>query len=99
MVHTIVAHLYAKEGKEVEEKMRAKLSEASQVYTKDAETIDWFVMQDSKDPRAWCIVERYEQESSLQIHFENPYFKTFVPDVGPLLNTPEDLKLQFFNEL
>ncbi|KAJ7120981.1 hypothetical protein C8R44DRAFT_170816 [Mycena epipterygia] len=45
--------------------MRAKLIEASQVYSKDQETIAWFVMQDHKDPRAWCIVERYEQESIL----------------------------------
>ncbi|RLN50008.1 hypothetical protein BBJ29_010093 [Phytophthora kernoviae] len=41
MVYTIVVHLYAKEGKEVEEKLRNKLIEASQVYSKDIETIDW----------------------------------------------------------
>lgn len=63
MVYTIVVHLYAKEGKEVEEKLRNKLIEASQVYSKDTETIGWHVMQDHKDPRKWCIVERYEHES------------------------------------
>lgn len=63
MVYTIVVHLYAKEGKEVEEKLRNKLIEASQVYSKDKETIGWHIMQDHKDPRAWCIVERYEHES------------------------------------
>ncbi|RLN21520.1 hypothetical protein BBJ28_00018615 [Nothophytophthora sp. Chile5] len=63
MVYTLVAHLYAKEGKEVEEKLRSKLIEASQVYSKDTETIDWHVMQDHQDPRKWCIVERYEHES------------------------------------
>ncbi|KAJ7132318.1 hypothetical protein C8R44DRAFT_612525 [Mycena epipterygia] len=99
MVYTIIVHMYVKEGKEVEEKMRAKLTEASQIYSKDPETINWFVMQDSKDPRAWCIVERFEQESSLKIHVENPYYKTFAPDVGPLLNTPGDMKIQYCNEL
>ncbi|KAF4141102.1 ABM domain-containing protein [Phytophthora infestans] len=81
MVYTIVVHLYAKEGKEVEEKLRNKLIEASQVYSKDIETIGWHVMQDHQDPRKWCIVERYEHESSQKYHLENPYWKTFDPYV------------------
>ncbi|KAJ7701862.1 hypothetical protein B0H17DRAFT_1128079 [Mycena rosella] len=97
MVYTFVVHLYAKEGKEVEEKIRAKLNEASQVYLKDEGTLSWFVMQDEKDPRAWCIVERYEQQSSVKNHVGNPYFKTFGPYVGPLLAKPMDLRR--FNEI
>ncbi|RQM18141.1 hypothetical protein DD237_000174 [Peronospora effusa] len=92
MVYTIVVHLYAKEGKEVEEKMRNKLIEASQVYSKDIETIGWHVMQDHEDPRKWCIVERYEHESSQKYHLENPYWKTFDPYVMPLLDKPMDLR-------
>lgn len=63
MVYTIVVHLYAKDDKECIDKLSAKLIEASRVYSKDQETISWFVMQDIKDPRAFTIVERYEQES------------------------------------
>ena len=63
MVYTIVVHLYANESIEDIEKLRAKLVEASQVYSKDKETLSWFVMQDHQDPRAFSIVERYEQES------------------------------------
>jgi quinol monooxygenase YgiN len=63
MVYTIVCHLYAKEGKEVEEKIRSKLVEASNVYVKDAGTLSWHVMQDHADPRKWTIVERYEKRS------------------------------------
>lgn len=63
MVYTIVVHLYAKEGAENIAKLNAKLIEASRVYSQDKETISWFVMQDVKDPRAFTIVERYEQES------------------------------------
>ena len=63
MVYTIVVHLYAKAGEENISKLSAKLIEASRVYSKDRETISWFVMQDTKDPRAFTIVERYEQES------------------------------------
>lgn len=33
------------------------------MYRKDKETVDWIVMQDVKDPRAFTIVERFEQES------------------------------------
>lgn len=63
MVYTIVVHLYAKAGEDNISKLSAKLIEASRVYSKDKETISWFVMQDTKDPRAFTIVERYEQES------------------------------------
>jgi quinol monooxygenase YgiN len=63
MVYTIVVHLYAKDSKENIEKIKAKLVEASQVYSKDKETLDWHVMQDEKDPRKFCIVERYLKES------------------------------------
>jgi hypothetical protein len=43
MVYTIVVHLYAKEDKESIEKLKAKLAEASSVYSKDQETLGWFV--------------------------------------------------------
>lgn len=70
MVYTIVVHLYAKEGQENISKLSAKLIEASRVYSQDKETLSWFVMQDAKDPRAFTIVERYEQESVWE-SFEN----------------------------
>lgn len=63
MVYTIVVHLVAKDDKECVAKLKAKLVEASQVYSKDHETLSWFVMQDVKDERKFTIVERYLQES------------------------------------
>jgi quinol monooxygenase YgiN len=63
MVYTIVVHLYAKADQESIDKLKAKLVEASGIYSKDKETLSWFVMQDTKDPRAFTIVERYEKES------------------------------------
>lgn len=63
MVYTIVVHLYAKDDPKAIAKLNAKLIEASRVYSQDKETISWFVMKDHKDPRAFTIVERYEQES------------------------------------
>ena len=61
MVFTLIAHLWTQPGKEAE--MKALLAEASQTYSKDQGTINWFVMQDTQDPTAWSIVERYDQES------------------------------------
>ena len=63
MVYTIVVHLYAKDSPTDIEKLKNKLVEASQVYSKDRETVGWHVMQDHQDPRAFTIVERYERES------------------------------------
>jgi quinol monooxygenase YgiN len=63
MVYTIVVHLYAKPEAEAISKLKAKLVEASQVYSKDKETLSWFVMQDVSDERKFTIVERYLQES------------------------------------
>lgn len=97
MVYTIVVHLYAKGSPTDIEKLKNKLVEASQVYSKDRETVGWHVMQDHQDPRAFTIVERYERESSQKYHLENPYWKTFDPYVMPLLEKPMDLRR--FNEL
>ena len=62
MVYTITVHLYAKDDPVAIEKIKLKLIEASRVYRHDKETLDWFVMQDAADPRAFTIVERYENE-------------------------------------
>jgi quinol monooxygenase YgiN len=69
MVYTIVVHLYAKADETSISKLKAKLAEASEVYSKDKETLSWFVMQDIKDPRAFTIVERYEKESVSAVDF------------------------------
>ncbi|KNG50708.1 antibiotic biosynthesis monooxygenase [Stemphylium lycopersici] len=90
MVYTIVVHMYAKEDAESIQKLSAKLAEASQVYSQDKETLSWFVMQDTSDPRKFCIVERYLKES--EYHLNNPYWKTFDPYVIPLLAAPMDLR-------
>ncbi|KAF2184153.1 hypothetical protein K469DRAFT_727748 [Zopfia rhizophila CBS 207.26] len=97
MVYTIVVHLYANDNPTDIQKLKEKLIEASQVYSKDRETLSWFVMQDVSDPRKFTIVERYLKESSQKYHLENPYWKTFDPYVNPLLDKPMDLRR--FNEL
>ncbi|TGO23271.1 hypothetical protein BPAE_0138g00240 [Botrytis paeoniae] len=92
MVYTLTVHLYANEHPESIPRIKAKLIEASRVYKQDKETVDWIVMQDVHDPRAFTIVERFEQESSQKYHLENPYWKTFDPYVVPLLAKPMDLR-------
>jgi len=65
-------HLRAKDSSETTiTKLKNKLIEASRVYSKDKETISWFVMQSVHDPRDFTIVERYEKESVCFIFFEN----------------------------
>ncbi|OCF38175.1 hypothetical protein I316_00399 [Kwoniella heveanensis BCC8398] len=78
MVYTIVVHLQAKP--EHVEEVKGKLIEAAEVYRKDQE--------DPKDETKFCIVERYEKESSQQYHLNNP---TFDPFVVPKLAQPMDL--------
>jgi quinol monooxygenase YgiN len=63
MVYVITVHLYAKDDGESIRKLKNKLIEASRVYSKDRETLSWYVSQSTSDPRAFTIVERYEQES------------------------------------
>ncbi|KAJ4423455.1 hypothetical protein N0V82_001928 [Gnomoniopsis sp. IMI 355080] len=92
MVYTITVHLRANSEPDSVDKLKAKLIEASRIYSKDKETISWFVMQSTSDPRDFTIVERYEQESSQKYHLENPYWKTFDPYVIPLLEKPMDLR-------
>ncbi|PNH43910.1 hypothetical protein VD0004_g3650 [Verticillium dahliae] len=92
MVYTITVHLYANDHPDSIDRIKAKLIEASRVYVNDRETVNWFVMQDVHNPRAFTIVERFEQESSQKYHLENPYWKTFDPYVMPLLQRPMDLR-------
>ncbi|KAL7622794.1 hypothetical protein AAE478_006473 [Parahypoxylon ruwenzoriense] len=92
MVYTIVVHLRAKPGADNIAKVRAKLNEASAVYSQDKETLSWFVMQSIHDPQDFTIVERYLNEGSQKYHLENPYWKTFDPFVVPLLEKPMDLR-------
>ncbi len=63
MVYTIVVHLYAKDSPDAIDKLHKKLIEASEVYSRDKETLSWFVMRDCEDRRSFTIVERYERES------------------------------------
>ncbi|KKY30588.1 hypothetical protein UCDDA912_g09446 [Diaporthe ampelina] len=92
MVYVITVHLHANDHPDSVDKIKAKLIEASRVYSKDKETLSWFVSQSTSDPRDFTIVERYEQESSQKYHLENPYWKTFDPYVIPLLDRPMDLR-------
>ncbi|KAK5406876.1 hypothetical protein LTR06_008371 [Exophiala xenobiotica] len=93
MVYTLTVHLRAKSADPaIIQKLKNKLIEASRVYSKDKETISWFVMQSVHDPRDFTIVERYEHESSQKYHLENPYWKTFDPYVKPLLEGEMDLR-------
>jgi hypothetical protein len=62
MVYTLTVHLYANSDPESIPRIKAKLIEAARIYRKDRETVDWFVMQDVHDPRAFTIVERFENE-------------------------------------
>lgn len=62
MVYTLTVHLYANDHPDSIDRIKAKLVEAARIYRKDKETIDWLVMQDVHDPRAFTIVERFENE-------------------------------------
>ncbi|TVY49378.1 hypothetical protein LOCC1_G000833 [Lachnellula occidentalis] len=92
MVYTLSVHLYANDKPDSIVRLKAKLVEASRIYRNDKETIEWLVMQDVHDPRAFTIVERFENESSQKYHLENPYWQTFDPYVIPLLDRPMDLR-------
>lgn len=70
---------------EVVPKLKSLLLEASSIYSKDKETLSWFVMQSVHDSRDFTIIERYENEGSQKYHLENPYWKTFDPAVLPML--------------
>ena len=84
MVYSITVHLYANEHPDSIPRIKAKLVEAARIYRKDKETIDWLVMQDVNDPRAFTIVERFENESvrcvstTLSVTFESSVVLTFM---------------------
>ncbi|KAJ6581954.1 hypothetical protein B0H19DRAFT_1061445 [Mycena capillaripes] len=97
MVYTVVVHFWTLPGKEAE--MKQLLVEASQIYCKDEGTLDWLVMQDTENSSAWTAVERYEEEGSLKVHLENPYFKKFFDTVGTLFEPSKPPQILRHNEL
>ncbi len=68
MVYTITVHLYANTKPDSIPRLKAKLVEAARIYSKDKETVEWLVMQDIHDPRAFTIVERFESEAVGSTH-------------------------------
>ncbi|KAF2251614.1 hypothetical protein BU26DRAFT_602157 [Trematosphaeria pertusa] len=92
MVYTIIQHLTAKDSPDAIDKLKSKLVEASAVFGKDRETLAWIPMQDAVDRRRFTVVERYRDESSHRYHVENPYWKTFDPEVNQLLEKPVELR-------
>lgn len=72
MVYTITVHLRANDDPASVDKLKAKLTEASRVYSKDKETLSWFVMQSTADPRDFTIVERYENEGVSRFPVQPP---------------------------
>lgn len=86
MVYTLTVHLYANDKPDSIERIKAKLIEAARVYRKDKETVDWLVMQDVHDPRAFTIVERFENEG---VSLSSSFFGDIV-----LANTANILSLQ-----
>jgi hypothetical protein len=79
-MYTLTVHLYANEDPASIDKIKAKLIEAARVYRQDKETADWLVMQDVHDPRAFTIVERFEQES---VRFVAPLSPFLTPSATP----------------
>ncbi|KAJ7644289.1 hypothetical protein FB45DRAFT_897446 [Roridomyces roridus] len=99
MVFVVIAHMYAKEGKDVEEKIRGKLIEASKTYlSTDSETLSYHAVQSTTDPRAWTLFERYQTESSFALHAENPYYKPFQEFMVPLIEM-DKVDIRQYNEV
>ncbi|GAA5833059.1 hypothetical protein JCM11251_006499 [Rhodosporidiobolus azoricus] len=85
-MYTLVCHVLCKPA-HVDD-MKAELKKASEIYSKDKETVGWHVMQHEHNPSYFTIVERFEKESSQEYHLGNPYWKTFNPTVEPWLAQP-----------
>ncbi|CAF4031847.1 unnamed protein product [Adineta steineri] len=49
------------------------------------------IWYNAADPTKFAIVERYEQQSDVQTHINNPYYKQFGAYVKPLLTKPIEL--------
>lgn len=96
MVYTITVHLHANDDPASVEKLKAKLTEASRVYSNDKETISWFVMQSTSDPRDFTIVERYENEGVSLFSFSRLQSCSRGQDTQPPSHSPFFLSFPSF---
>ncbi|WWC63880.1 uncharacterized protein I303_106485 [Kwoniella dejecticola CBS 10117] len=77
MVHIVVVFVEAKP--ESVEAVKKRMTEAGKIYEKDPGTLEFSLKQDVTNPQKFVIVERYDQESSLnEIHRKNPIFAETV---------------------
>ncbi|KAK7053838.1 antibiotic biosynthesis monooxygenase protein [Favolaschia claudopus] len=95
MVKATIVHFWSLPGKESE--MKAALLKAKETFQKDEGTLNWFILQDPKDPSAWSLVERYADDAAFQTHMANPYLKEFFGVVGPIMSTEEGKQRQILS--
>ncbi|KAK7053844.1 DNA repair protein [Favolaschia claudopus] len=96
MTYTLLVNIYSQAGKEAE--VKAILAQAAAIYVKDKGTLAWFVMQDTKDPTSFAIVERYEQESDVETHHANPHYSEVPKLLGPVVDPARPPKISYYNE-
>ncbi|KAG7376387.1 hypothetical protein PHYPSEUDO_013645 [Phytophthora pseudosyringae] len=88
MVFAVIVSLHAKD--DVEEQLRAKLAEASKIYSKDAGVLGWHPLQSTDDSRKWTIVQLLDQESSVEKHREDPEYKALAASLVSLLENGQE---------
>lgn len=88
-MYAVTAILHVKQ--EHVEDIKKLLVQASQTYVKDEGTQEWHVHQSTKDAQQFLIYEQYRDESALDIHRANPFYKTFGESVTPWVDARTEI--------
>jgi len=76
---SIVAKFTVNEGKE--EKFLKLVSELSKASNAEAGCIEYILHKDAAKPLSYCIIEKWEDQTAIDIHNNSSHFTAIVPKI------------------
>ena len=86
----VVARYLATPGKE--EEVKAILTALIAPSRREVGCYQYDLLLNSRDPRDFCFVERWDHDKALDQHTETSHLKTAIAKVSGLLEVPPDIR-------
>jgi quinol monooxygenase YgiN len=86
----VVARFIAKPGKE--EALKSVLTALIAPTRREVDCYQYDLLNNQKDPREFCFVERWGSDKALDQHGLTAHLKLAIAEVEPLVEAPPDIR-------
>jgi quinol monooxygenase YgiN len=86
----VVARFVPKAGKDDE--LKKVLAAAIAPTRRELGCYQYDVLVGTTEPREYCLIERWEGETSLEQHLNTPHARQMLEDVEDLVSSPPDIR-------